>query len=316
MQRELSVERLEAIAVKALNEGYGRMETWAEDDDPRLAGRIRRRCHLLVSMDCEDPYEAVLFARDSAWYNRRKKPMTVIVHSRCRKCKPCLERRAVFWQARATWEYTMAPATYFGTLTTDPRIDAEADARAQRDLWARGVDFGTLTEQERFRIRVKYVGKNVTDYLKRVREGRTSFRYLCVAEMHNSQATQSVKRYRPHWHILLHDKIGCSPLVIPDEWETDALGNVATDRYGNPYLKNTAYLKEQWADVGFSTFALCRSPQAAAYMCKYLTKAESMVRIRNSFRYGGDGEAEPIPGAVAPAVRNVGEATGRSVGVA
>lgn len=293
MQREMSVERLERIARDALLGGYGRQDFWSDEDDRRLASRPRRRVHLHCEMDCREPHEVTLFARDSAWYNRKVRPMTIIVHSRCRHCPECLKRRAMFWTARACYEFTMAPTTYFGTLTTNPRIDQMVDATAQRELWARGVDFQTdLTEAERFRVRVKITGKYLTDYFKRVREGRTTFRYLCVAEMHNSKRTDDMKRFRPHWHILLHDKIGAPPLVTPDEWETDDRGQPSQDKYGNPYLKNSAFLKRQWT-AGFSSFALCRTPQAAGYLCKYLTKEDSLVRIRNSFRYGGDVEDEP-----------------------
>ena len=85
MQRQLTVERLEAIARQALLAGYGRMVTWSDHvrdpvgrpvkADP-LGGRVRRVCVLRCSMDCEDPLAVELFARYSAEHLRRKKPIT------------------------------------------------------------------------------------------------------------------------------------------------------------------------------------------------------------------------------------------------
>lgn len=190
----------------------------------------------------------------------------------------------MFWQARAVDEFQRAPRTLFGTLTIAPEYDVQLDAIARLELSERGVDFDTLPEAEIFRERVKVGGREVTKWLKRLREGDTShvkpqFRYLLVAEAHNGARTSAEKRGRPHWHYLLHECDLSRPLVNVDEWS----GKV--DRHGNLTVSDGAFLKEQWR-LGFSTVAHCRTPQAAAYLCKYLTKEEARVRIRASFQYG------------------------------
>ncbi|MEM2002416.1 MAG: hypothetical protein QXT77_07220 [Candidatus Methanomethylicaceae archaeon] len=287
--RMISVERLEQIAITAIQGGYGRVETW------RDTGRVRRLVRLAISMDCEDPHFCELHARYSGNHYKRVKPLTVVIESRCRKCAACKERRRVFWAARAKTEWTESALSLFGTLTFSPENDMMLDARARLRLSALGVDFDALPPAELFRERVKEAGAEVTLWLKRLRNSdrrrKLRPRYLMVAEAHSSARTSELKRGRPHFHILLHQQIGAEALVLPHEWAVDRDGNVRTDKLGNPLLADTSFLKAQWK-LGFSSFALCRSPQAAAYLCKYLTKEETSTRIRASFRYGTRGEAE------------------------
>lgn len=281
-QHVVTIERLEAIARAALLGGYGHVETW------RDCGLLRRQVKLAISMDCQTPVYAELHSRFPAVHGKKRPPMTVVIETRCRKCPACRERKRVFWSARAKDEWLKAPYTLFGTLTFSPENDAVLDARAR--LWhqKRGVDFDRLPPEELFRERVRFAGQEVTKWLKRLRDSdrnrRLGFRYLLVAEAHASGKTSELKRGRPHFHCLIHQASGAQ-LVESHEWARKPNGDVRTDKFGNPLVDDAAFLKRQW-QVGFSTFAMCRSPQAASYVCKYLTKEETSVRIRASFRYG------------------------------
>lgn len=196
----------------------------------------------------------------------------------------------MFWQGRAVSEWTAAKRSLFGTLTLHPDFDYEIDARARFDLQKRGVDFDQLDQGELFRVRVKYGGKYVTDWLKRLREGcagrkKPLFRYLIVAEQHNSAKTSEQKRGRPHWHVILHETSSEALLVLPHEWAVDKNGQAITDQYGNALVHDRAFLKAQWKQ-GHSKFAHCATPKAASYCCKYLTKEDAQARIRASGQYG------------------------------
>lgn len=282
--RIIAVERLEHIVRNAMIGGYGQVQYWTD------TARPRRLAKLSMAMDCEDPFMAELHSRHSAEHGKAIKPLTVVLETRCRKCKPCLERRAMFWRARAFEEYSIAAQTYFGTLTIAPDQDIIIDAECRLRLLEKGVDFDRLDETEKFRERVKQGGTRITTYLKRIREGdvergKPSFRYLLVAEAHSGAKTSAAKLGRPHWHILLHEADKASRLVLPDEWLRNATGHVRTDKHGNAMVENGAFLKRHWK-LGFSSFFLAGSPRAAGYLCKYLTK-ESAARVRASFRYGG-----------------------------
>lgn len=281
----IAVERLEHIAREALIGGYGRVLEWRE-------GGPRRKVQMRLDMDCAEPYWFELHGRDSAVHGRAIKPLTIEVSSRCRKCAPCKARRALMWRAKAFEEYSRSPRTYFGTLTTSPSFDLALDAEIQIAESARGVDFGRLTVPEQFNLRVKYGGQEVTRYLKRLRGDskaarRLAFRYLLIAEAHASKQTAGAKVGRPHWHVLFHETIKGGPLVMPDEFATGKSG-IRTDKYGNAYLADDAFLKRQWT-AGHSRFQIAGSSQAATYVCKYLTK-EANHRIRCSFRYGQPAE--------------------------
>lgn len=301
------VEKLEDIARNALLGGYGRLIQWDEYKrdalsrpiglDP-LGGRMRRVCLIEVAMDCEDPRGRELHARYSSRHGRAVKPITIVIQSRCRKCGSCKRRRALFWRGRAFSEYQTAFRSFFGTLTLTPENDVMIDALARVEQAEKGTDFDTVETVEQFRIRCEVGGREVTKWIKRLREGNTVhappvFRYLLVAEAHNGSASSELKRGRPHWHVLLHETDVGAPLVLPHEFAVDKSGRPITDKYGNGYVSDTAFLKSQWK-AGLSRFQLCGTPQAATYLTKYLTKDTSSVRIRASSRYGNTG-ASPAP---------------------
>lgn len=298
--RMIAIERIEQIARDALIMGYGTLERWSDDvpGDPH-AGMPRRCVVLHLDGDCQRSYEYALHSRFQSVYNGTRKPMTAIIRARCRKCAPCREKRAMMWRMKAVNEFQLSPRTLFGTLTFSPMEDVKIDAYSRIELHGRGVDFDALSEEEKFRERVKVGGREVTTWLKRLREGRAGrekpqIRYLIVAEAHNGASTSAEKRGRPHFHCLLHEMTMAAPLVIPDEWSGH------TDRYGNPTVRDDSFLKTNWRS-GFSSFSQCRTPQAAGYLCKYLTKEETNVRIRCSFKYGlePDGDALAPDGAMA-----------------
>lgn len=202
----------------------------------------------------------------------------------------------MFWAKRAITEYQHAERTFFVTLTYRPEVDAEIDALARISLAERGVDFDLLPPVEMFRARVRYGGFWVTRYLKRIREGVTGrpkpqLRYLLIAEAHESAKTSLAKRGRPHWHGLFHEISRDAPLVLPEEfaWKQDGQ-TIRCDKRGNPLLADESFLKAQW-DAGHAAISQCTSEQAAAYVCKYLTKAETSARVRASFRYGHQRES-------------------------
>jgi hypothetical protein len=282
--RMVTIERVEAVARAALIGGYGSLELWSDRFGDKFAGTPRRCVRLHLASDCRVPYEYALHSRFQGVQHGTKRPMSVIVVARCRKCDPCKEARQMQWRIRAVIEYGLSPRTLFGTLTFTPHIDAVIDATARVELHARGVDFDALSEVERFRERVSFGGRYVTTWLKRLRIGRKGrekplFRYLIVAEAHNGAKTTLEKRGRPHFHCLLHEMDMAAPLVALGEWSG------RSDRYGNPTVADDSFLKTNWHG-GHSAFSLCRSSQAAGYLCKYLTKADTNVRIRASFKYG------------------------------
>lgn len=291
--RMVTIERLEAVARNALMGGYGHVQTY------RDCGMLRRRVRLAISMDCEAPVYAELYSRLPAKHGVKRPPMGVIIEGRCRKCRPCRERKRMFWAARAQEEWRRSPLTLFGTLTFRPEVDAMLDARAR--LWRdpectipRADDFDAYSDEDKFRTRVQFAGAEVTKWLKRLRNSdrnrRLGFRYLLVAEAHSSARTSALKHGRPHFHCLIHQAEGAR-IVEAHEWARSPLGAVRADRYGNPLVSDEAFLKSQW-ESGFSTFAMCRTPQAASYVCKYLTKEETSVRIRASFQYGATAKPE------------------------
>lgn len=302
MRRKIvSVETLERIATNAMLGGYGRVKYWRENFmtadggvslrlDPH-GGLNRRYVVLECSMDCFDPFEYEMHGRYSATHGKRVKPIIVLVRSRCRKCEACKKRRQMFWQARALTEYALSYRSIFGTLTFTPENDVMIDALARIEQSECGVDFDALNENERFRVRAEVGGREVTKWLKRLRSGdlrhdKPQFRYLIVAEAHLSASTSAEKRGRPHFHVLLHESDPGHQLVNSDEWSDRC------DKYGNRYVADQSFLKAQW-HAGFSRFSHCGSPQAASYLCKYLTKDELAVRIRASFKYGREAQATP-----------------------
>lgn len=280
-----TVESLTRTAIAALNGGYGKTMTFSADGMPR------RRVRLTLAGNCTAPYVAELHSRHSATHGKRVKPLTVEVIARCRKCTMCKKHRSDFWTARALEEYRTAYRSWFGTITLRPEAHFRFDTLAQVRLAKAGTDFWAgLTDQERFDERVKEIGVEITKWLKRLRGDRKaarqpSFRYLLIAEAHESERTSLEIRGRPHFHVLFHETDEMRPLVHPDEFARNIRGDLIADKYGNPFLADDAWLRSGW-DHGFTRFQQAATPMAALYLCKYLTKATS-ARVRASGGYGG-----------------------------
>lgn len=173
---------------------------------------------------------------------------------RCRKCEDCLKARARSWVQRAGRELAMAQRTWFVTLTLTPQRQFECLSKARVLAKAGCVDLEELSTADIFSRRVSVINVEITKWLKRVRKNSTSrLRYVLVAEAHKSGD--------PHFHALVHEVVGSSPLtyrVLTNAW--------------------------QW---GFSSAKLTdpTGTGPAWYVAKYLAKS-ALARVRASARYG------------------------------
>ena len=212
-----------------------------------------------ISGSCLSPQTRELHSRPLIMAGREylsqrggQTPLTLILHTRCRKCATCLRLRSNEWRWRATSEMGEAARTWFGTLTLRPEAHHQMLCQARARLWSGGTDFDALSPAEQFAERMTEVGREVTRYLKRVRkESGARVRYLLVAERHKSG--------QPHLHIMVHEADQERPV-----------------RY--------ATLANQWK-LGFVHFKLAQNTKTAAYVCKYIAKA-LLARVRASLRYG------------------------------
>lgn len=267
VQINASVDRVEALARSALASG-GRL-TALRHVEARYGGNCSRPIDMqftgrpLVGR----PSKAKLRWRWSTLAGRRVLrhvaprdshiprdglPMFVDLEVRCRRCENCLRCRQRCWQARALAEVRQSARTWFGTLTLRPEAYYELLCQAQVQCRARGVDYETLSSDDKFRELNKVIFREITLWQKRVRRySGAKLRFLVVAEVHKSG--------RPHYHLLVHEVEDS----VPVRWEL---------------------LTKQWRH-GFVQFKLMHDIQAAAYICKYLGK-EALARVRASRFYG------------------------------
>lgn len=162
------------------------------------------------------------------------------------------------WRRKAEAETFMSSRTWFGTFTFAPEHHSHAANRLRAKLRKSGVDFDALDGHQQFLERHGELSKEVTLWLKRIRElDKCSFRYLLVAEVHKSGL--------PHYHILLH--------------ETDFTRSIS---------KRT--LQGQWKH-GYSSFKLADAA-SCGYVTKYLVK-DASTRMRASVRYGDVNRLSP-----------------------
>lgn len=179
-------------------------------------------------------------------------PLTVAITVKCRKCEVCLAQRRRLWKRRAKTETERAKRTWFGTLTLSPTEHNSALARCRADLYRQGLDYDQLSYKEQFAMLHAIHGKQITAFLKRIREETSApLRFLLVCEAHQSGL--------PHYHLLLHEQ---------DELQ--------------PVRKRT--LQAQWTQ-GFSAWKLVSDVSQATYLCKYLAKTTA-ARVRASLHYG------------------------------
>lgn len=203
---------------------------------------------------CTDPVRIPLGGRPEGILGQRDPdtyPAFLDIDVRCRRCPACLRYRSWLWRSRAMIEINLSPRTWFGTLTLSPEAHYRYGLIAATAAARRGEDFEALDDEARFRERHVAISKEITKYLKRVRERSSAIlRYLLVAEAHKSGL--------PHYHLLVHE-------VLPDR----------------PVRK--ALLERQWHD-GFSRYKLA-DHGSASYVAKYLSKS-ALARVRASVKYG------------------------------
>lgn len=186
----------------------------------------------------------------SIYHYDRHRDLSLMVA--CRKCEGCLKHKRTLWQSRAYHETICAPRTWFGTLTFNPRLHAEALAEAMSTVWADGIDYQGLTESQQLAANAEVLYPSVDRFWKRLRKAGYRFRYLCVHEAHETGLV--------HFHVLVHE-------MTPDQLPK-------------------AVLEEQWV-CGHSHWRLVKTGEKRAvfYVCKYLAKDEA-TRPRASLHYG------------------------------
>lgn len=130
----------------------------------------------------------------------RVKNRYIDLHLPCRKCLPCLKRKARVWSHRATVETAAAFRTWFVTFTIRPenRLRFRLLASRQGDETFAGVH--------------RAIGKEFTLFFKRVRKNTGQpLRYCLFAEKH--------KDGFPHYHALIHERGAAIPRRdIETEW--------------------------------------------------------------------------------------------------
>lgn len=150
-------------------------------------------------------------------------------------------------------ETRLSERTWFGTLTLRPDRQMYALDMARLECARQGVDYDGLGDDERFRLRHKFISEELTRWLKRVRKNSEGapIRFCLVAEAHKSGA--------PHYHVLIHESDPARPV-------------------------RKAVLQSAWT-WGYTLFKLLVDERAALYVTKYLSK-DARARVRASIGYG------------------------------
>jgi hypothetical protein len=196
-----------------------------------------------------------------------------------------MRNRSRQWMARAGAEYRSSARTWMVTFTTRPEEDALMDLRIFRD-------HPSPSPEELFRLRSAEFHRLVAEWRARLygdsHKSRRTSSYLAVCERHKGDRTSPVKWDRPHYHVLLHEKI--AEALIPDrdcEWAMEKGQQVYR-------VKDGGRARQLWP-VGFSKLILCFSEGSAVYVCKYLDIEDGATgRVKASPRYG-EVVAEAMP---------------------
>lgn len=198
--------------------------------------------------------EGVPFGDDPSMsdFMRFRGPLFLDIETQCRKCAPCLRRRAARWAYRARYELALSYRTWFATFTADPETHFVFECRAASAMGSRGSLWSLATDDVQFKARCSEFGKELTKYFKRIRKNtEVPIRYILVAEAHKSGL--------PHFHALIHET---SDKRV--SWRD---------------------LSKEWT-FGFSKFKLTdNDPKTARYVTKYLSK-QALARVRASLHYG------------------------------
>lgn len=235
-------DTLERMVRKALQLGLA-----LRDDRGRWTVDYSRQCEHPVTREHFSVYDV---EKQSRAPNRG--PMTVVVKAACRKCGACLKAKGRRWRRAARYETLHSVRTWMGTLTLDPEHHYAALVSCRSRLTFQGVDYDQLSYGEQFRMQHEVHSRELTLFLKRLREASTyRIRYILVCEAHKSGL--------PHYHMLIHEQDELQPV-----------------RY--------RVLKEQWRQ-GFSGWKLASDDEDPSYLCKYITKTTA-ARVRSSIGYG------------------------------
>lgn len=260
MARALPLESVRPLFLRALQAGALRRSlTEVEWDiggscrDPRTVqvhGRpgLHPRRMVLAPLTEADAQRRLTYGVESGM------PLTVTLHTRCRRCPACLRIRRKLWAARGAAESGRSARTWFGTLTLAPDEQYRFRCQAAIELKRQGVNLDELAPDQVFKEVHKRISREITLYLKRVRfDSKARLRFICVAEAHKSGL--------PHYHMLVHEVSRWEPV-----------------RYD--------VLTKHWR-LGFSKWKLvdANDPRAGSYVAKYLGKS-ALARVRASVRYG------------------------------
>jgi hypothetical protein len=182
-------------------------------------------------------------------------------------------------------EQSNSVRTWFVTLTLNPACHSHMANKARLRLAALGEDFEALPSEQQFAERHTEISKELTLWLKRVRETasvdhrqsdrdaegcdstrgqwcnchpianyRVPLSYMLVAEAHKSGL--------PHYHLMIHEFSESRPV-------------------------RARHLKSNWR-LGFSDVKLVAQDEenrTASYCAKYLSKS-AISRVRASLGYG------------------------------
>lgn len=308
-RREPDAAKVRRLARTAIEEGWGTLIK---------PGHV----HLDEPVNCVQPYRWTLYSRGGRDFvtGERYRPITVTGAGRCRKCPFCDKAKSNMWSARAVDEFYKAPRTLFGDFTTSPANDDLLDNRARVRLREKDVDFDKLDAQSMLTERVREFGAEVTKWLDVVRHGRdghtpTPIRYLLVAEVHDSDRTSEVKRGRPHFHILIHEKTAGSAVkgdprhaiihggsktwcdIEAGEWEQRMIFHKSEGVWRpHAFVRDEAFIRKNWT-LGHCKFQWAEDARGAYYVCKYISKSLLRVRPRASKKYG---KLPSLPGVPLP----------------
>lgn len=195
---------------------------------------------------------------------------------RCRKCPSCAWWISRTWTERAISEWKNSLVSVFGTLTFSEKFfrekweqlrldDVKALQEAGEEDLALARTFDAVPEfEERARAQeLRFLGRELTLFFKRLRKGGLSPRYMVTTEFGR-------KKGRPHFHFVMHFKDDVPVRTLRKK------------------------IKDEWEHVGFSDVKPVVSEEACQYASKYIAKFGEVdgrvtsggIRVRSSFGYG------------------------------
>lgn len=269
MPRYLPLDTVRRVALRALaNGGTCRVThdglAFIHHVDWNVAGR----CHAPVTVELHGRPYADKRSLRTGGVPPQARLYFVTIEAKCRKCERCLMDRAAHWRMRAISEWSQAPRSWLITTTFTHAYQLQCLQRARnkfKGAWVKDPKnrkgkilryFEELPEAEQFQLHHNETQKELTLFFKRLRKAECLFRYLLVAEKHESGG---MNHGFPHYHVVLHELIE---------------GSV-----------RHADIKDKWR-VGFVDAKLIHDTKSATYACKYLTKS-ALARVRASQNYGG-----------------------------